>query len=70
MTDRYKGVVVTFDHDIRDDDAEETLNAIRHIRGVLDVRPVVANHDDHMNRELVRQELMKRLWDVLRSDKP
>ena len=70
MTDRYKGVVVTFDRDIREDDAEETLNAIRHIRGVLEVQPVVANYDDHMNRELVRRDLGKRIMDVLRSEKP
>jgi ribosomal protein L5 len=43
MTDRLKGVVVAFDHDIRVDDAEQIIAAIRMIRRVADVQPVVAD---------------------------
>jgi hypothetical protein len=35
MTDRLKGCVVTFDQDLRTDDAEAILNAIRMVKGVL-----------------------------------
>ena len=43
MTDRHTGYLVTLTRDIREDDAEEgVLNAIRMIRGVMDVRPITA----------------------------
>ena len=56
MTDRLKGCVVTFERDIREDDAEKVLNAILMIRGVASVDVSVADADDHMNRERVRRE--------------
>lgn len=65
MTDRLKGVIVTFERDIREDDAEAVLNAIRMIKGVLSVKPLVADVDFHIAEERVRQELTKKLWDVL-----
>jgi len=43
MTDRHSGYVITLDHDIREDDAERVITALRQIRGVVDVRPVVAD---------------------------
>lgn len=54
MTDRVKGCVVTFDRDYRDDDAEEILQAIRMIKGVLSVEGSVKNLDDTMNRERIK----------------
>lgn len=47
MTDRIKGVYVTFDKDYRDDDAEPILQAIRMVRGVADVDPKVTSYEDH-----------------------
>lgn len=44
MTDRHTAYIVTLEDHIRSDDAEESvLTALRTIRGVLDVRPVVAD---------------------------
>lgn len=40
MTDRHAGYVVTLDRDIREDDAEAVLNAIRMVKGVASVTPV------------------------------
>jgi hypothetical protein len=65
MTDRYKGLIVTLDTDLRDDDAEPIIAAIRQLRGVIDVRPVVANPDDHINRQRVAYELRARLFRAL-----
>lgn len=64
MTTRLKGVLVTFEDDIREDDAEHRLNAIRQIRGVLSVEPVPADVDDHMARERVRYELWSKVRDI------
>ncbi len=43
MTDRYAGFVVVLDEDVREDDAQATINAIRQIKGVLGVEPVGAD---------------------------
>jgi hypothetical protein len=44
MTDRHIAYVVTLADDVREDDAEAgILTALRMIRGVADVRPVIAD---------------------------
>lgn len=70
MTTRLKGCTVAFAHDIREDDAEKLLEAIRCLRGVLTVVPTEAVHDDWIAEERVRDELVKRLFDVLRPRGP
>ncbi len=40
MTDRFNSVTVVFDHDIREDDLENWINAIRMMRNVIEVIPV------------------------------
>ena len=55
MTDRVKGCVVTFDHDYRDDDVEEILQAIRMIKGVISVEGSLKKIDDMINRERIKQ---------------
>lgn len=69
MTDRFKGVWVTFDQDIRTDDAESLINAIKHLRGVLAVEPNITDVADYMARERVRQEFSEKLWEVLHPKK-
>lgn len=65
MTDRFKGLVVTLDHDIREDDARAVMDAIRLHRFVVDVRGVVADMDDHINRLRI---LHLKLLDVVTED--
>lgn len=65
MTERLKGVTVAFDHDIREDDAQQIINAIRMIKGVLEVVPSVVNSDDDINRSKIEYELSRKLWEVL-----
>jgi len=61
MTDRIKGFVVTLEQDMREDDVEAITNAIRMVRGVLDVARSVVDHDDHMNRVRIHAAIQKRL---------
>lgn len=65
MTDRYNALVVILDHDIRSDDAEAVINAIKQIRGVLNVKPNVADIESSIATERVMAELTKKLWEVL-----
>jgi hypothetical protein len=69
MTDRLKGVVVTFEQDIREDDAEGIIQAIKRLRWVLDVTPSIRTTDDLMNRERIRREFGDKLWAVLYPEK-
>lgn len=72
MTQRLKGVTVTFDRDIREDDAEALLTAIRMIKGVADVSPIEATSDDWMARQRVRQEIAESfhaLWNEILTGK-
>lgn len=70
MSDRVKGIIVTFESDIREDDAKEIINAILMIKGVLNVNTSVRDHNDIMNRERVRSEYKERLWNALNDVDP
>jgi len=68
MTDRYNALTVVLDRDIRDDDAECILNAIRMIKGVRSVTGNVADMESHIAEQRVRHELEQKLMSVLRPD--
>ena len=65
MTERLKGVYVAFEKDIREDDAEYITNAIRMIKGVTSVNGIIANVEDEMNRERIRLEFKRRMYEAL-----
>lgn len=65
MTDRYNALTVVLDRDIRDDDAECILNAIRMIKGVRSVTGNVADVESHIAEQRVRHELGQKLMGVL-----
>lgn len=65
MTDRFNAFVVVLEHDLRDDDAQAIINAIRQLKGVLDVQPHVATFDDAIAETRVRHELRQKLWKAL-----
>lgn len=67
MTDKLKGVHVAFEKDIREDDAETIINAIRMIKGVAEVKENVADAGDWMNREHVKHEIKGKLLDLYES---
>ncbi|HET9954157.1 MAG TPA: hypothetical protein VFQ61_06620 [Polyangiaceae bacterium] len=66
MTDRYNGFSVVLEKDVRSDDAERIIDAIRCIRGVLSVTPHVQDWEGHMAeqraREHYREQLISVLW--------
>ena len=54
MTDYYDSFLVILKLDLRDDEAEATINAIRQIKGVLDVQPHIA---DTLTRSIAEQRV-------------
>jgi len=70
MSNRIKGFDVVLEKDVHEDFAATLMDAIRHMRGVLKVRPVEADSADWMNREQVRCEMSEKLWNALNEKKP
>lgn len=68
MTDRIKGFWVALERDIRDDDVQPIIDAVRQLRGVLAVEANVASPADWINRQRVRRELEERLWAALKRE--
>lgn len=66
MTDRFHSLTVVLEHDIRDDDAEHIINAIKMLRGVLSVSGNVSDIDSHMAEERAKWELRAKLAEALR----
>ncbi len=65
MTDRFYALTVILEKDIRDDDAEPMINAIKMIKGVQDVQPHIADPSVWMAQERARRDLGEKLWHVL-----
>jgi len=65
MTDRYHSLTVVLEHDIRDDDAEPLINAIKMLHGVLSVKGNVSSFEVHTATERARFELGQKLWEVI-----
>lgn len=57
MTTRVKGCTIAFTKDIRVDDVESIVNAIKMITGVADVTLEESSGSDWMNRSIVKQEI-------------
>lgn len=69
MTERVKGFTVTLEHDIREDDFQRILNAVEMIKGVGHVEPSLVTAHDHMNRQIVKSQLLTKLFKLLHEDK-
>lgn len=67
MTTRHNALLVVLDHEIREDDLEHTLRAIKMIRGVLSVVPSSScdTHDVIAAKEQLRYELLASIREVI-----
>lgn len=65
MTDRLNGVYVTFNREIREDDAQCIIDAIKMIKHVADVKPFVSDMTIDAAKHQVKHELQKKLIDVV-----
>ena len=68
MTDRIHALTVILDQDVRDDDVQPVIDAIRMVKHVISVEPHVTSLVDHSARIRVRTDLTTKLYDVLRSE--
>ena len=65
MTDRYNMLIVELEKDIREDDAEYLINAIRMLRGVMHVKGHASNFEFNMAVDRAKYELRCKLYDLL-----
>jgi hypothetical protein len=65
MTDRVKSLTVVLDKDIRVDDVESLVNAIRCIRHVMSVGTNIVDSDDYAARERVAFKWSDTIFDVM-----
>ena len=68
MTDRYCTLTVVLSKEIRDDDAENLINAILQLKGVADVKGDVADPQDYMAITRAKHELHMKLICLLKND--
>lgn len=65
MTDRYYALTVILDKDRRDDDCQKIIEAIKMVKGVLDVKGNISNPGTWMAEERARHELGGKLLDIV-----
>jgi hypothetical protein len=65
MTDRHSAYIVTLANDIREDDAREIITALRMVKNVVSVEPVVTDYPLSVATRRVQAELREKLRDVL-----
>lgn len=72
MTDRVNALIVVLDRDIRIDDVQAQIDAIKMVKGVLSVSPNVSNLEDHIAHERAHREISSAIYDTLSNlrDKP
>jgi hypothetical protein len=66
MTDRINGFWVALENDVRVDDAEAILAAVRCLKGVIAVEANVTGHADWIATARVRRELVAKLYEALK----
>lgn len=67
MTDRLHGFIIHLEKDIREDAAQATLEAILHIKGVIDITPVVVDHNTIMARSRAKHEIVEKLLALVKE---
>jgi hypothetical protein len=68
MTDRYKGFIVHLDKDLRDDDCEEIIIALKNIKHVANVKPLISTDKDDIAYDRGRREIISKIYEILKNE--
>ena len=66
---RHCAYTVVLEKDLKDEDADVTLQAIRMIRGVQGVTPVEADPHVHVAESRARRRLLMEVWELVKGTK-
>lgn len=67
MTDRLKGYNVILERDVREDDAEYIENALKMVKGVGQVVPLVSGAEDAMVARRTKWKLQDKIWQAINN---
>jgi hypothetical protein len=67
MTDRYAAFTVVLRDDVRSDDAQPIIDAIRMIKGVATVDPIVSDHTLHIAQMRADQAWRDKMLELYRD---
>lgn len=67
MTQRLKGFTVILEEDIREDSADEIINALKMVKGVQQVIPIENDGSESMTEMKVRLDIARELMDFARG---
>lgn len=70
MTNRVNALTVVLENDIREDDAQALIAAIKQLRGVLSVDANITDLAAHVAGERARHELGQKLMAILYPARP
>ena len=65
MTDRINALIVVLDKDVRSDDVQPLVDAIRQLRGVASVGLNVSDSNAYIAKSVARTKLLDQLWSLL-----
>ncbi len=68
MSDKLKGITITFDHNMNEEQADALINAIKMFKGVLHVEPSIVTGQDHMNRTLIKAEFLNKIFKLISDE--
>ena len=64
MSDRYSGLLVVLEKDMREDDAKPLIEAILMLKGVLQVTPHFQNIDEYIAEGRIKIEFAQKVMNV------
>lgn len=67
MTDRHAGYLVTLAKDVREDDAEAIVTALKMVKGVLTVEPITSDGEIRIGYQRARREISTKIFELLRE---
>ena len=65
MSDKHHGYVVTLDTPLHEEASSHVIDAIRLLKGVVSVKPIVGDPGLALAEERARADLRERLWRAL-----
>jgi hypothetical protein len=68
MTDRYNALIVVLDKDIREDDAENIMQAIRQYKHVASVSGHVSDINSVVAEKRVKNKIMDKMFELIKED--
>lgn len=69
MTDRVNGLLVALENDIRVDDVEPLINAIKCLQGVVGVKVSVVDSSDMLARMRINSEWEAKLFELIKGNR-